>query len=150
MQLTEHFNLKEFTRSSTAKARGINNTLSPTAEADLSVIRNLKNLCVQVLEPLREHISRPLVISSGYRSPRLNAAVGGAANSQHLSGQAADLKIPSVAEAREWMRWIMDNTTFDQLILEHNKSGSHWIHVSCKPNPEENRHQVISTLLKKS
>src|SRR5574344_1414281 len=96
MQLTEHFNLKEFTRSSTAKARGINNTLNPTAEADLSVIRNLKNLCVQVLEPLREHISRPLVISSGYRSPRLNAAVGGAANSQHLSGQAADLKIPSV------------------------------------------------------
>ena len=87
MQLTEHFNLKEFTRSSTAKARGINNTLSPTAEADLSVIRNLKNLCVLVLEPLREHISRPLVISSGYRSPRLNAAVGGAANSQHLSGQ---------------------------------------------------------------
>ena len=103
-----------------------------------------------MLEPLREHISRPLVISSGYRSPRLNAAVGGAANSQHLSGQAADLKIPSVAEAREWMRWIMDNTTFDQLILEHNKSGSHWIHVSCKPNPEDNRHQVISTLLKKS
>ena len=58
--------------------------------------------------------------------------------------------IPSVAEAREWMRWIMDNTTFDQLILEHNTSGSHWIHVSCKPNPEDNRHQVISTLLKKS
>ena len=44
----------------------------------------------------------------------------------------------------------MDNTTFDQLILEHNTSGSHWIHVSCKPNPDENRHQVISTLLKKS
>ena len=43
-----------------------------------------------------------------------------------------------------------DNTTFDQIILEHNKSGSHWIHVSCKPNPDENRHQVISTLLKKS
>ena len=92
MQLTEHFNLKEFTRSSTAKARAINNTLSPTAEADLSVIRNLKNLCVQVLEPLREHISRPLVISSGYRSPRLNAAVGGAANSQPLSCMAADLQ----------------------------------------------------------
>ena len=150
MKLTEHFSLEEFTRSSTAKARGINNSLNPSAESDLSVIRNIKNLCVQVLEPLRNHISQPLVISSGYRSPRLNAAVGGAANSQHLTGQAADLRIPSVAEAREWMRWIMDNTTFDQLILEHNTSGSHWIHVSCKPNPEDNRHQVISTLLKKS
>lgn len=150
MRLTEHFSLEEFTRSSTAKARGINNSLSPTAETDLHVIRNIKNLCAQVLEPLRNHISQPLVISSGYRSPRLNAAVGGAANSQHLTGQAADLRIRSVTEAREWMRWIMDNTTFDQLILEHNKSGSHWIHVSCKPNPEDNRHQVISTLLKKS
>ena len=150
MKLTEHFCLEEFTCSSTAKARGINNSLNPSAEADMPVIRNIKNLCVQVLEPLRNHISQPLVISSGYRSPRLNAAVGGAANSQHLTGQAADLRIPSVAEAREWMRWIMDNTTFDQLILEHNKSGSHWIHVSCKPNPEDNRHQVISTLLKKS
>ncbi|MGN1229793.1 MAG: D-Ala-D-Ala carboxypeptidase family metallohydrolase [Prevotella sp.] len=150
MQLTEHFCLEEFTRSSTAKARGINNSLNPSAKSDLSVIRNIKNLCTHVLEPLRNHISQPLVISSGYRSPRLNAAVGGAANSQHLTGQAADLRIPSVAEARQWMRWIMDNTTFDQLILEHNKSGSHWIHVSCKPNPEDNRHQVISTLLKKS
>ena len=150
MRLTEHFCLEEFTRSSTAKARGINNSLNPSAEADMPVIRNIKNLCVQVLEPLRNHISQPLVISSGYRSPRLNAAVGGAANSQHLTGQAADLRIPSVAEARQWMRWIMDNTTFDQLILEHNKSGSHWIHISCKPTPEDNRHQVISTLLKKS
>src|SRR5574344_1995385 len=113
MQLTEHFNLKEFTRSSTAKARGINNTLSPTAEADLSVIRNLKNLCVQVLEPLREHISRPLVISSGYRSPRLNDALGRAPKRQHRFCQAAHRKIPSVAEARELMRWIMDNTTVD-------------------------------------
>ena len=150
MKLTEHFSLEEFTRSSTAKTKGINNTLNPTEESDKRIIRNLRNLCAQVLEPLREHLSQPLVITSGYRSPRLNAAVGGAANSQHLTGQAADLKIPSVAEAREWMRWIMDNTTFDQLILEHNKSGSHWIHVSCKPNPEDNRHQVISTLLKKS
>ena len=150
MKLTEHFSLEEFTRSSTAKTKGINNTLNPTEESDKRIIRNLRNLCAQVLEPLRNHISQPLVISSGYRSPRLNAAVGGAANSQHLTGQAADLRIPSVAEGRQWMRWIMDNTTFDQLILEHNKSGSHWIHVSCKPNPEDNRHQVISTLFKKS
>ena len=150
MQLTEHFSLEEFTRSSTAMAQGINNTLNPTAVSDKPIIRNMRNLCAQVLEPLRQHISQPVVISSGYRSSRLNAAVGGARNSQHLSGQAADLKIPSVAEARQWMRWIMDNTTFDQLILEHNKSGSHWIHVSCKPNPDENRHQVISKLLKKS
>ena len=142
MRLTEHFSIEEFERSATATKLGIDNRVPQ------DLIPNIKNLCQQVLEPLRRHAGTPIPISSGYRCPRLNAAVGGATNSQHLSGQAADLRIPSIAIAREWMRWIMDNTTFDQLILEHNKSGSHWIHVSCKPDVERNRHQVISSLLK--
>lgn len=142
MRLTEHFSIKEFERSATATKLGIDNRVPQ------ELIPNIRNLCQQVLEPLRRHAGTPISISSGYRCLRLNAAVGGATNSQHLSGQAADLCIPSIAIAREWMRWIMDNTTFDQLILEHNKSGSHWIHVSCKPDVERNRHQVISSLLK--
>lgn len=105
MKLTQHFALEEFTRSQTAARLGIDNTLNPAFFADSLVIANLKNLCTQVLEPLRRHIDKPIVISSGYRCPVLNRAVGGVANSQHLTGQAADITIPSVAEAREWMRW---------------------------------------------
>ena len=142
MRLTEHFSIEEFEHSATAIKLGIDNRVPP------ELIANINNLCQEVLEPLRRHAGTPISISSGYRCPRLNAAVGGATNSQHLSGQPADLCIHSIAIAREWMRWIMDNTTFDQLILEHNKSGSHWIHVSCKPDVERNRHQVISSLLK--
>ena len=148
MKLTQHFALEEFTRSTTAAAKGIANTLNPAFFADSLVIANLKNLCIQVLEPLRRHIDKPVVISSGYRCPVLNRVVGGVANSQHLTGQAADITIPSVAEAREWMRWLMDNTSFDQLILEHNSSNTYWLHVSCNPDPERNRKQVINDLLK--
>ena len=150
MKLTQHFALEEFTRSQTAARLGIDNTLNPAFFADSLVIANLKNLCTQVLEPLRRHIDKPIVISSGYRCPVLNRAVGGVANSQHLTGQAADITIPSVAEAREWMRWIMDNTSFDQLILERNSSGTHWLHVSCRTDITQNRHHVISAMLKKT
>lgn len=150
MKLTQHFTLEEFTRSQTAARLGIDNTLNPAFFADSVVIANLKNLCTQVLEPLRRRIDKPIVISSGYRCPVLNRAVGGVANSQHLTGQAADITIPSVAEAREWMRWIMDNTSFDQLILERNSRGTHWLHVSCRTDITQNRHHVISAMLKKT
>ena len=143
MKLSEHFSLREFTRSSTAESLGIDNSVDPTTAQGVTIIRNLANLCAEVLEPLREHIGKPLIISSGYRCKALNKAVGGVANSQHLVGEAADLSIPSVAEAREWMRWLMDNTRFDQLILEHNRHGIHWLHVSHKADAGKNRQQVI-------
>ena len=74
--LTPHFKLSEFTKSSTATARKIDNT--PSQE----VISNLQALCQNVLEPLREYFNCPIIIDSGYRSPALNKAVGGVANSQ--------------------------------------------------------------------
>ena len=143
MKLTQHFTLAEFTRSATAQAKGIDNTLNPSAKADQRVISNLKNLCENVVEPLRQHSGVPIVITSGYRCPALNRAVGGSPTSQHLTGEACDLQIPSVGEGRQWLEWIMDNTTFDQLIWERTRSGTRWIHVSCKPDPTKNRHQVL-------
>lgn len=138
MKLTQHFRLAEFTRSATADSLGIDNSPDPNS------IKNLKQLCEQVLEPLRLHVGKPITVNSGYRCAALNRAVGGSASSQHQKGEAADLKVPSVKEGREWLRWIMDNCTFDQLIWEHNSSGSYWIHVSCRGDVKKNRHQVMS------
>ena len=131
-KLSEHFSLGEFVRSSTAQRMGIDNT--PDAEA----IENLRNLCTKVLEPLREHLGQPVVITSGFRSKRLNEVVGGVKNSQHLRGEAADLMVEGEKQARDWIRWMMDFLEFDQLILE-KKSKKVWVHVSLK----RNRQQVL-------
>ena len=72
MKLTPHFSLAEFVRSATAQANGINYSLNPSVTADQAVIRNLKTLSENILEPLRNHACQPIVISSGYRCPALN------------------------------------------------------------------------------
>lgn len=151
MKLTNHFQLSEFTRSGTASRHGINNSLNPDNPQHAEIIANIQALCTGVLEPLRQHIGKPLVISSGYRCPQVNTLVGGVKNSQHMKGEAADLRIPSLTEGRKWMEWIVDNTSFDQCIMEHSKnkdgSTSHWIHVSY--SRKHNRQYVISSLWKK-
>ena len=139
-QITEHFTVEEFERSSTADRLGIDNRV-PAA-----LLPNLKTLCEVVLEPLRAFAGKPIVISSGYRCPALNRAVGGVPQSQHLRGEAADLHLPSTAEGRAWFRWLMDNTTFDQLIWERNPQGTYWIHVSCKADPRQNRNRVVTQI----
>lgn len=90
IQLSKHFKLSEFTRSDTASRYYIDKTPS------LEVVSNLQHLCQQVLEPLREWMNEPITISSGYRCPQLNShpSVKGVANSQHLKGEAADIRIP--------------------------------------------------------
>lgn len=156
MQLTEHFTLEEFTTSSTAKARGIDNSVSSQR-----VVDNLRNLCEQVLEPLRSYANQPITISSGYRCKALNKVVGGARNSQHMTGEAADIHIPlydfkdstgsrltDIQLARDWIQWLTDNTDFDQLILETVNRRIFWIHVSCKRDRSLNRHQVIRFMQK--
>lgn len=154
MRLTEHFQLEEFTRSSTAQKYHIDNTPSE------QVIKNLRNLCEKVLEPLRQWYGKPIIIGSGYRCPALNKAVGGVSNSQHMKGEAADLHIPTIkapngtiiqdmATARLWIEHLLEFGRFDQLILEHDKSGHYWIHVSLKLDDSKNRQSYISNLLKK-
>lgn len=144
MKLTEHFSLEEFERSSTAKAKGINNRVPE------NLIPSLKTLCVEVLEPLRSIVNEPIIISSGYRCPILNATVGGVPNSQHIKGEAADIHLCDIQKLRYWFTILLENGNFDQLILERasQKSNHWWIHVSCKPDPNRNRHQVIQGLCK--
>ena len=136
IKLTEHFTLEEMAHSHTALRLGILNV------PNTSQIACLKVLCQQVLEPLRKAVGKPVIINSGYRCWLLNQKVGGARNSQHLKGQAADIRVTSVAQGKEWFAWIMDHTTFDQLIWEQRKSA-YWIHVSCRRSLEKNRHQVL-------
>lgn len=142
-QLTPHFKLSEFTKSSTASARKIDNTPS------LDVISNLQQLCIHVLEPLREYFNCPIIISSGYRSPALNKAVGGVANSQHMTGEACDIHLPDEATGKRWFVWLMDNVPFHQLIWEKSTPSSthHWIHVAFK-RTGINKQQVIHNLIK--
>ncbi len=91
MQLSEHFELAEFLVSETAARLGIDNEPTP------AVVENLRRLCQSVLEPLRLKLARPVVITSGYRSPDLNRAVGGSKTSHHMQGRAADLIVPGLS-----------------------------------------------------
>ena len=128
MKLTKNFSLEEMYRSDTARRCGIDN--KPQTE---EVVENLRALCTEVLQPLRDHLGKPVVVSSGYRCKDLNKKVGGVENSQHLKGEAADIKVRDREELIDVMRYIMDETDFDQLIRE--KSGStEWVHVSHKRN----------------
>lgn len=140
-QITKNFTLEELYASDTAKRKGIDNT--PTRQA----IVNLTHLAVKVLQPLRSGLKEPISISSGYRCPALNRAVGGVSNSQHMTGEAADINIDGdMAKGKRIFDYIRRNLPFDQLIWEHNKAGVYWVHVSyCK---EGNRGQVIENLLK--
>ena len=135
--LTKHFTLEEFSHSSTAKSRGIDNTVPK------QLVPALRNLCERVLEPLRERVKEPVIISSGYRCPALNKAVGGTNTSQHMKGEACDIYMEDKTKLRKWFAILLDGD-FDQLIFERNRRTDRcWIHVSCKPDTSLNRHQVI-------
>lgn len=120
----KYFTIKEMTKSSTAKANGIDNTPNQTA------IDNLTKLIEIVLDPLREWYGKPIRVNSGYRCKVLNKAVGSKAkNSQHLYGEATDITAGSKAENEKLFNYIKDNLPFDQLINESNFS---WVHVSYR------------------
>ena len=138
MQLSKNFSLKELTASQTADRHGIRN--NPSEDH----MDNLKKLCDNILQKVRDHYGRVVSVSSGYRSPELCVKIGSSAKSQHAKGQAADFEIFGLPNA-ELAKYIIDSLDFDQLILEfHNpeEPNSGWIHCSYK-NAEENRKQVL-------
>ena len=137
MKLSNNFSLKEMVKSQTAERKGINN--NPSEDH----MNNLKLLCENVLQPVRDHFGKPVVISSGYRSPELCEAIGSSSKSQHAKGEAADFEIPGVDNMQLAM-WISKNTKFDQLILEYYEPGdpnSGWVH--CSAVKEGSRAQVL-------
>lgn len=125
-KLSDHFTLYEFTKSQTATRNGIAN--APTDEH----IANLVILCNYILEPIRLHYSKPITISSGYRSVELNKRIGGSSTSDHCYGKAADIQIKGV-DNQELFLWCKDNLKFKQLILEFynkDKPEDSWVHIS--------------------
>lgn len=134
----KYFSIEELTRSATAAARKIDNT--PTDE----VARNLTDLVENILDPLREAYGKPVQVNSGYRSPALNKALKGAATSQHMKGQAADITAGNRKENKILFDLIQNlGLPFDQLIFEKGtrKEGPDWVHVSY--DPERNRRQIL-------
>ena len=132
MKLGVYFTKREFEHSATAIRNHIQNEMNEEQTA------NARNLVQQVLDPLRSWLGSPVIISSGYRCKRLNKLLGGANNSQHTKGEAADLKVGAKA-----FNYIRENLPFDQLIWEFgNDSEPDWVHVSLKRSGH-NRKEVL-------
>jgi uncharacterized protein YcbK (DUF882 family) len=132
MNLSAHFTLAELTASATAAKHGIDNT--PTPE----VLENLTDLA-QCLENVREVLGHPIQITSGYRSPALNShpEIGGAVNSAHATGQAADFIAPGFGSPLaicQRLQPLMRDLGIDQLIHEHFGHGS-WVHLGIAESP---------------
>ena len=136
-KLSANFSVSELTRSQTATRKGIDN--SPNDEQ----LANLKAMCENVLQPIRDYFGKPVRISSGLRVPELNAAIGGSTTSDHCKGMAADIEIPGV-DNKELAEWIGENLEFRQLILEFYTGDpeSGWVHVSYDYN--DNKQQVLT------
>lgn len=126
-----YFSYEELTKSIIAKNKGIDNT--PSTE----IKKNLKALVDNILDPLREAYGKPITVTSGYRCPKLNTAVKGAKNSQHVKGQAADIN--GVKDLRSENKKLFDlviklNLPYDQLIDEYDYN---WVHVSFSDKPRK-------------
>ena len=137
MKLSSNFSLNELTKSQTAERKGIDNT--PSTEHQ----ENLKKLCENVLQPVRDHFEQVVSVSSGYRSPELCAAIGSKITSQHARGEAADFEIFGVSN-KELADLVQYNTNYDQLILEYWKESdpnSGWVH--CSYSESNNRRQYL-------
>ena len=134
MNLTPHFSKEELEASSEAAAHGIDNSIPK------DMMPKAKALC-EGLERVRTFLCTtyktdvPMIITSGYRCPKLNELVGGKSTSQHLSLEAADFHIPeSLGTSEEVWKYIRaSNLPYDQLILEHDSNGAIWVHYSIAP-----------------
>jgi zinc D-Ala-D-Ala carboxypeptidase len=139
MKLSKNLSLREVTRSITAKRLGLKN------EPDTPQITNLKLLAKHVFQPVRDNFGVPIYVSSGYRSPKLNGAIGGSNTSQHCQGRALDLDADVFGKISnaDIFHYIKDCLDFDQLIWEFGDDANpDWIHVSYT-SPTENRGRVL-------
>ncbi len=125
------FPLAELIRSERAQRTGISNVPDATHQ------QALFNLAWKILHPLRQAMGGPIKVTSGYRSPKLNAATpGSSATSQHSKGEAADIVSAGKFTNAEMFHWLRKNAPFDQLIWEYGtKDNPQWVHVSYRPNP---------------
>lgn len=136
--LSDHFTLGELLRSGTAIRKGILNVPSAHPQdglTDEELLKNLRRLCQEVLEPLRRSVGR-ITITSGYRCRRLNEAVGGARRSQHLTGEAADIYLPNASAAQRYTTILRRLPACGQILQEPlNAVRKRWLHVGLRISP---------------
>lgn len=141
MKKHKYFELSEFIRSDTAKKKGIDNTPS------FEVVEHLEGMVEEILDPLRAAYGMPIHVSSGYRCPALNKAVGGVPTSVHQKGDAADLQVSgSFSKFRDFtVAWLRKTgTRFDQLLIESNKkTGAKWLHIGRFNNAGQQRGLIM-------
>lgn len=125
MNLSPHFALEEMTRSEYAARRGWPN------EPEAKQLANLKRTCA-LLEKVRELADRPIIITSGYRSPNVNSAIGGSKNSQHCEGCAADIRAVGLSPDDLMLLIVGSDIKYDQLIREFDS----WVHISVPNDPK--------------
>lgn len=125
-----NFSISELVHSDTANKFRINNT------PNLIALDNMLELIFYVLQPLRDKLGKPIIITSGYRCPRLNQAVGGVKNSQHLEGKAVDIVVNGMSPNDLIAFILKSGIEFDQLINEKT-----WVHISFSKG--HNRHSVL-------
>lgn len=130
--MTLNFTISELIHSDTALKNGINNT------PDTKSLDNMLELIVNCLQPIREKLGKPMIITSGYRNSQVNKLVGGAATSQHTKGQAADFTVSGMTPAKVVEFIKNSGVEYDQLINEYNQ----WTHISY--NKGNNRNQILT------
>ena len=137
--LSKNFTLNEYVKSQTALRKGIDNSIESTEHLEAA-----EALFADVVQKVRDHFG-PTIITSGYRSPALNEAIGGSSNSQHCKGEAVDIEVPGISNV-DLALWIEENLLWDQLILEFYTPGvpdSGWVHVSYR-DTEDNRMETLT------
>jgi len=137
INLSEHFSLAELTKTNT-KMKNLPN------EAQ---VENLKRLCGW-LEMLRIKRNEPIIINSGYRSETVNKAVGGAPNSNHLTGCAVDIHVTGMEQLIRYAAILLDISNerqedFDELLLERSPRGTYWLHFAVRPSGNRRRINII-------
>lgn len=138
MKLSSNFSLSELLRSQTATRRGYKEQFEPPAE----IIKNLRLLVENVLQPIRDILGTPIRVSSGYRCPRLNKRIGGSPTSQHRFGMAADLHNTDGSDIDIAKAVVEHGIQFDQMIIEFGTlSSPRWIHISYREG--NNRGQIL-------
>lgn len=133
-KLTENFTLDEFLQSQTAARHDIN--MDPPPE----VVDNLRRLCVDILQPLRDAIGVPIRITSGYRPAELNTRIGGSLTSAHMFGRAADIQVPGRSPLDIAVIIRNMNLPYDQVIHEFGQ----WVHVGIPDEPDNARMQELT------
>ena len=140
-KLSKYTTLQEMIKSNLAEVHKISNL--PNSEQ----IRNLKLLCIEVFDKVREHFGKPIGITSGFRSIELNNRIGGSKNSQHMEGKAIDIDgdLLGGVSNKDIFEYIKNNCTFDQLIWEFGtENAPDWVHVSY--NKGVNRKQILRAI----